>query len=163
MLFRSWLLALAAVLAIALTVTAAVVGVKGGGDTAIDDADAQQALQVAVRAIGPVLSYDYRHLDEDAAQARSYMTASYQDQYDKTFALVKENAPSVKAVVSAQVIDAGVVRTGGDRVDVLVFVNRPTTNKKTTTPVVYKDQVTVTMVRDGDSWLIDDLATSGVS
>ena len=43
---------------------------------------------------------------------------------------------------------------------VLVFVNRPTTNKQQKQPVVYRDQVTVTMVRVGDSWLVDDLVTS---
>ena len=44
-------------------------------------------------------------------------------------------------------VASGIVRSGEDRVQVLVFVNRPTTNKPTTEPVVYKDQVTVTMER----------------
>ena len=51
-------------------------------------------------------------------------------------------------------------RTGADRVSVLLFVNRPTTNKQVKQPVVYKDQVTVTMQKVGDSWLVDDLVTS---
>ena len=39
-------------------------------------------------------------------------------------------------------------------------MNRPTTNKLDLDPVVYKDQVTVTMQRVGDDWLVDDLVTS---
>lgn len=156
----TWALLVAGALAIALSVTAAIIGFSGSSSSVVDDADAEQAEQAAVRAVAPVLSYDYRNLDEDSAAARTYMTASYQKQYDQTFAVVKENAPGLKAVVSAEVVDAGIVRTGPDRVEVLVFVNRPTSNKRTTAPVVFKDQVTVTMVRDGDSWLIDDLATS---
>lgn len=156
----TWALLVAGVAAIALFVTAVVLGFTGGSSNTIDDAAADQAEQAAVRAIAPVLSYDYRHLDEDAAAARTYMTASYQKQYDQTFAVVKENAPGLKAVVSAEVIDAGIVRTGPDRVEVLVFVNRPTSNKRTSAPVVFKDQVTVTMVREGGDWLVDDLATS---
>jgi Mce-associated membrane protein len=39
-------------------------------------------------------------------------------------------------------------------------VNRPTTNKQVKNPVVYKDQVTVTMQKVGDSWLVDNLVTS---
>lgn len=156
----TWALLVAGAAAIALFVTAVVIGFTGGSSTAVDDAAAEQAEQAAVRAIAPVLSYDYRRLDENAAAARTYMTASYQKQYDQTFAVVKENAPGLQAVVSAEVVDAGIVRTGPDRVDVLVFVNRPTSNKRTSTPVVFKDQVTVTMVREGDGWLIDDLATS---
>ena len=35
----------------------------------------------------------------------------------------------VKAMVTAEVVASGIVRSGDDRVQVLVFVNRPTTNK----------------------------------
>ncbi len=57
-------------------------------------------------------------------------------------------------------VASGIVRSGDDRVAVLVFVNRPTTNKQLEQPVVYKDQVTVTMQKVGDEWLVDDLVTS---
>ena len=43
---------------------------------------------------------------------------------------------------------------------VLVFVDRPTVNKLSPQPVTYKDQVTVTMQKVGDDWLIDNLLTS---
>jgi Mce-associated membrane protein len=43
---------------------------------------------------------------------------------------------------------------------VLLFLDRPTTNKQTTEPVVYKDQATVTMQRVDGEWLVDDLVTS---
>jgi hypothetical protein len=43
-------------------------------------------------------------------------------------------------------------------VQVLLFVNRPTSNKART--VTYKDQVTVTMVREDGRWLVDRLATT---
>jgi Mce-associated membrane protein len=45
----------------------------------------------------------------------------------------------------------------------MLFVNRPTTNKATTEPVVYKDQVTLTMERVADEWLVDDLETSPIA
>ena len=53
-------------------------------------------------------------------------------------------------MVTAEVVASGIVRSGDDRVSVLVFVNRPTTNKQVKDPVVYKDQVTVTMQQVGD-------------
>ena len=43
---------------------------------------------------------------------------------------------------------------------VLVFVNRPTTNAKTPDPVVSRDQVVVTMEKSGDTWLVDNLDTN---
>jgi Mce-associated membrane protein len=58
------------------------------------------------------------------------------------------------------VVASGIVRSGADRVDVLVFVDRPTTNKLTPEPETYKDQVTVTMQKVGDEWLVDNLVTS---
>jgi Mce-associated membrane protein len=55
---------------------------------------------------------------------------------------------------------SGIVRSGEDRVDVLVFVDRPTTNKLNPTPVVYRDQVTMTMEKVGEEWLVDGMVTS---
>ena len=59
-------------------------------------------------------------------------------------------------------IASGIVRSGEDRVSVLLFVNRPTTNKQHPEPTVYNDQVTVTMQKVGDEWLVDDLVTTPV-
>ena len=124
---------------------------------------AEQARAAAVRAIVPVLSYDYRRLDEDVEAARSYMTSAYQDdKYDPLFSLIEDNAPETQTVVGAQVVDSAVVRTGRDRVDVLLFVDRPTTNKQVSDPIVYKDQVTVTMARVDGQWLVDGLQTSPI-
>lgn len=158
-------LAVLAGLALTVAVVAAVrapepVSDKGG---VLVEESAEQARAAAVRAIVPVLSYDYRRLDEDAAAARSYMTSGYQDdKYDPLFSLIEDNAPGTQTVVGAQVVDSAVVRTGRDRVDVLVFVDRPTTNKQVSEPIVYKDQVTVTMARVDGQWLVDDLQTTPI-
>ena len=164
----AWALVVLAVLA-GLALTVAVVAAarapepvteKGG---VLLEESAEQARAAAVRAIVPVLSYDYRRLDEDAAAARSYMTSAYQDdKYDPLFSLIEDNAPETQTVVGAQVVDSAVVRTGKDRVDVLLFVDRPTTTKQVSDPVVYKDQVTVTMARVDGQWLVDGLQTSPI-
>ena len=57
---------------------------------------------------------------------------------------------------------SGIVRSSGDRVQVLVFVDRPTTNKLSAEPVVYKDQVTLSMQLVDGEWLVDDMVTSPV-
>ncbi len=109
----------------------------------------------------PILSYDYRQLDEDAAAARSYMTEDYAAEYDQFFAAaVAENAPRTQTVVDVQVIASGIVRSGEDRVDVLLFVNRPTTNKASPEPIIFKDQVTVQMRNVDNDWQVDGLVTS---
>jgi len=164
----AWALVVLAVLA-GLALTVAVVAavrapepVSDKGGVLVEES-AEQARAAAVRAIVPVLSYDYRRLDEDAAAARSYMTAAYQDdKYDPLFSLIEDNAPGTQTVVGAKVVDSAVVRTGRDRVDVLLFVDRPTTNKQVSEPIVYKDQVTVTMARVDGQWLVDGLQTTPI-
>jgi Mce-associated membrane protein len=126
--------------------------------------ESTRTAQVAAeRAIVPVLSYDAETLAEDQAAGAAYLTASYREEYDRLFEVIKDNAPRTGTSVTAEVVASGIVRSGPDdpdRVEVLVFVNRPTTNKQQKEPVVYRDQVTVTMQRVGDSWLVDGLATS---
>lgn len=154
----TWLLGLLGALA-AVCVAVAVWVWQAGDDTAVEDA-ARSAQSAAERAIVPVLSYDYETLEADQERAKSYVTGDYFKDYDQLFGVIAENAPSTQTKVSATVIASGIVRSGTDRVDVLVFVDRPTTNKLTPQPVTYKDQVTVTMQKVGDDWLIDNLVTS---
>jgi Mce-associated membrane protein len=103
------------------------------------------------------------HLDEDQKAAQAYLTSDYREEYDKVFAVIKQNAPGTKTIVKADVVGSGIVRSGTDRVQVLVFVNRPTTNKQIREPVVYKDQVTLTMERVDGEWLVDDMTSSPVA
>ena len=154
----AWLLALLAVVAL-LTVTLAAYAVTRPDHKAIEE-QARQAQSAAETAIAEVLSYDYRTLDEDERTATSFLTPRYQrDAYDDVWDTIARNAPETRTVVTATVVGSSIVRAGEDRTEVLVLVDRPTTNKKVTEPVVYEDHVTVTMVRTGDEWLIDDLRT----
>ena len=157
-----WLLVVVAAAAALVVGACAVVASTAPSDASI--ADATRAAQTsAERAIVPILSYDgskQGDLDEDQRAAEGFMTAEYRDEYAKLFEVIKANAPETGTKVSAEVVASGIVRSGDDRVAVLVFVNRPTTNKQLDEPVVYKDQVTVTMQKVGDEWLVDDLMTS---
>ncbi len=123
---------------------------------AIDESPAQSAAEVAVV---PVLSYDYRTLDADAEAAKSYMTPEFQESYDDTFTLLEENAGRTETVVSVEsVVASGIVRSGKDRVDVLLFVNRARSNVQRTD--VFRDQVTMQMVLLDGQWLVDKLITT---
>ncbi len=129
-------------------------------DDAIADAtsDAQGA---AERAATTILAYDYRHLDEDQKAAGALMTPAYQKKYDELFdGDQAENAADGEAIVTADVVASGIVRSGADRVQVLVFVNRPTLRADKTEPTVFRDQVVMTMEKSGDDWLVDDMDTN---
>lgn len=158
----SWLLAVVALLAagsVALAVWLA--SDLGTSEDAVEDA-ARTAQARAEQAIVPVLSFSHERLEEDRATARSYLTPSYREEYDRLFDVISDNAPSTETVVTGQVLDSALVRTDDDgtRVDVLVFLDRSTERKDYEEPQTSYDQVTVTMVeRDGD-WLVDGLDTT---
>ena len=154
-----WLLVgVAALVALAL-VAVGVLLTKPADASVADDTEAAQA--AAERAIVPILSYDAHHLDRSEAAATAYMTDEEKQQYDKLFAVVRQNAPRLGNVIKARYVASGVVRSGTDRVDVLVFVDQVTTNKAhPTTPVVFKNQATVTMAKVGGRWLVDGITTT---
>ncbi|WP_300682237.1 hypothetical protein [Nocardioides sp.] len=153
-----WLIAVLGVLALALVSVAAWSWSRPDPVAAEDAAVAAQ--HAAEQAIVPVVAYDYRTLDENEKDAESYLTSRYRTaQFAPLWATVKKNAPASKTVITATVVGSGVVHATPDRVQVLVLVDRPTSNATTTTPVTYEDHVTVTMVRSGGRWLIDDLTT----
>ncbi|MEO5665951.1 MAG: J domain-containing protein [Nocardioides sp.] len=154
----TWLLAVLGVLA-AVSVGAAIWVWQAGDDTAVEEATsgAQAAAELAIE---PLLSYNYQSLEADQKRAESYLTADYREDYDKLFALIEDNAQSVQPQVEANAFASAIVRSGEERVDVLLFVDQLTTNKGMAQPVTYKNQVTVTMQKVGEDWLIDNLVTS---
>ena len=156
----SWLLAGLAIVAAGLVV--ATIWMWVSRDDGGDDSAARDAQVAAERAVVPVLSYDYKHLEADQKAAQALMTGHYREEYDKLFTVLEDNAPQTQTTVSASVIASGIVRASDDRVQVLVFVDRPTTNKLSAEPVVYKDQVTLSMQLVDGVWLVDDLITSPV-
>jgi Mce-associated membrane protein len=157
----TWLLLALALLTLGLVAATAYVWSRPS-DTAVETAtrSAQTAAEAATVAI---LSYDAATLESDQETAQSFMTSDYRKDYDELFEVIKQNAPATKTKVEAEVISSGIVRSGEDRVSILLFVNRPTTNKQQPDPVIYKDQVTVTMEQVDDEWLVDDMETSPVA
>jgi Mce-associated membrane protein len=155
-----WVLVVVAAVVAASLVIAGVLLSKPS-DAAVED-DTQAAQAAAERAIVPLLSYDAHHLDESAAAAQPFMTAGEKAEYDKLFAVIRENAPRTGTVVQAKYLTSGIVRSGTDRVDVLVLVNQVTRNAQhPREPIVYKNQATVSMAKVGGEWLVDGLTTNG--
>jgi Mce-associated membrane protein len=155
-----WLVVALAVLAAAVA-TAAFLTFRSPSDSTVAS-DTETAQNAAERAAEAVLAYDYRNLDASEAAASAYLTPSFRQDYDQLFTLIKDNADTVKPVVTVQVLASGIERVSadGDRVSVLVFVNRPTTNAETSTPRVSQDQVTMQMQKVDGDWLVDDMVST---
>jgi len=156
-------LALVGVLFVAAVVLAAVVGVRLHDRVEVYDAG-PEASAAAERALTSVLSYDYRHMEADRDRAARFLTPSYRKQYVKNFDDLLTKGPDgspgpaekTKAVVTADVLDTAVVDAESDRVRVIVFVNQSSV-KGDAEPTRFQNRVVATMVRRGDSWLLDNI------
>jgi len=166
---RAWwqppaLLLLAVALVAAALVAVGAWQLTKPSDTAVE-ASTRAAQTAAERASESVLAYDYRDMTASKTAASAYLTPSYRKSYDQLFTVLEQNAATVKPVVTVQVVASAVQRVNpaGDRVSVLVFLNRPTTNAEVTTPRVSQDQVLMKMEKVDGDWLVDDMVTTPAS
>jgi len=163
----AWLLA-GLVLAIAISVGLSIWqatdtdGPAGGAASSSDltPSDARDAQVVAEKAAVAILAYDYRDLEGSRDAAVTYMTDDYREKYEQLFEVLEENAPDTKTIVRAELVASAVGLIGEDRIQVLVFVNRPTLNAELSEPEIYRDQATLTMAEVDGEWLVDDMTTT---
>jgi len=155
-------LSVLAVLTIALVAGTTVAGVKVHQEAEVIESRSD-APAAAERAATAILSYDYRDLAADRKRAGSYLTPSYRKKYDETFTLLekqKDGSPGAavqtKTVVKADALGSGVVDAEDGKARVLVYVNQ-VSERPGAEPQVFQNRVTMTMERDGDRWLVDDL------
>jgi Mce-associated membrane protein len=112
------------------------------------------AEKAATRSLG----YDYKTLQTDADEAKSFMTPSYAQKFQKTVDdLLRAPADQVKAHVEADVKASGVVSATPSKVDVMLFIDQTSTTTARPAPQTYLNRVVFTMVRSGDRWLVDDI------
>jgi Mce-associated membrane protein len=123
----------------------------------------QEASAAAERALPVILSYDYRHLQADRDQAARFLSSKYRKEYTATFNKLIESSGSnpgpaeqTKAVVKATVENIGVVDAETGVAKVIVFLNQATV-KDGGTPKYSLNRLTVSMVKAGNSWLVDNI------
>ncbi len=152
------LAALLAVLVVLVLVFAIVLGVKAWQGKQAEDARGQAAA-AGRKAAETALSYDYRDLDKSFAAARATMTPEFAGTFDETAKVAGELATKTKATVRAEVRDVGVRDGDADRVTLIIFVNQTTTSTITEgKPRVDLNRTRFTMVRNGDQWLVQEIA-----
>jgi Mce-associated membrane protein len=158
------LVAVVTALVLAFGISTPVEDVDGLTDrVAVADAG-PEASSAAERALKQVLSYDYRHMEADRDRAAQFLTPSYRKEYLKNFNDLLIAGPDggpgpavkTKAVVTADVLDTGVVDASRDRVRVIAFVNQSSV-KGDAAPTILQNRLVVTMVQRGDDWQIDNI------
>lgn len=115
----------------------------------------RSGLQASRDAARLLFSYDYRTLERDFAAGRKLTTGAFRTDYDKTTTrVVADVAERYKAVVKANVINAGVVSASADRVVTIVYVNQVTSSTQVKGQKVDLSRVRMTLVRPDGVWLV---------
>lgn len=157
--------AVLAVLVVAALVATVVLGSRYRDAEQARSARAEAA-DVARKAAPVILSYDYRHLDQDFAAADRELTGSFRDQYRKTTTtLVAPTATRYHGVVKATVAEpatgsapaVSVVSGSADQTVVLLFMNQVTTSTKVSGPRLDLNRVRLTLVRTPGGWKVSAL------
>lgn len=163
------LIGVLAVLVVAAAVVVGWLAMEGDGPAAgVTSAASSEATAVSARAAAElrdaaaeaatrVYSYSWQTLAEDKADARALLTGDMLGQYDRTMAGVATSSRRDHTVVSAEVVDTGVVTASSSYARVLVFVNQSTDGDDLDEPLLDLDRVLVTLVRTRDGWKVSEL------
>ncbi|HTJ34106.1 MAG TPA: hypothetical protein VL738_12830 [Dactylosporangium sp.] len=115
---------------------------------------ARQSLAAATPAAQAIFSYDYRSFDASTANARTFITGEFAEEYAKTTAALKPNAVAEQAIVRATVSSAGVITATGSTVDLLLYVDQYRRNTNITGEKVDQNRVVLTMTRTAGTWKV---------
>jgi Mce-associated membrane protein len=121
---------------------------------------AQAAEAAAVREVTATLTYNYKTLAADFANAEKGLTPGFRTSYAQTTATsVEPLAKKYAAISTASVSASGVssASQSGNAVTVLVFADQTVQNSQLAHPRLDRTRIQVSMVNLGGKWLIDHL------
>ena len=121
--------------------------------------DAARTVRASVTdKVEALLSYDHATFDEDLTDAQEGMTSSFQDKYEPTVAEIRDRALAQQRSQVADVVAVAVVSSSAEEVETLVFVNTISSREGTQRQRLMQNRVSVTMVKQDGTWLIDELS-----
>jgi Mce-associated membrane protein len=149
--------------AVGIWVTAAGHGLRAssaGANSALVDATATRTVTRQVTsAVDTIFSYSYADTATTRAAAQRLLTGPAIRQYNQLFALVEQQAPKEKLVVTTRVTNVGVELLSAGQARLLVFANQQDTAAGTGKSSYGGAMFAVTAVLDGGSWKIDNIDT----
>ncbi len=157
----TWILAAAGVVTAAVVAATAWAWTSAGDDGSdVGEQGVDEAVSVAEEAAVPMLSFDYRDLDQGIVSAESFMTSDYAAKHSLLINDLRDDIVAQQTVVDAQVMGSAVTRTTAEGVDVLVLVNQ-VTQRATGQPFLLPVWATVQMVEQDGTWRVDNLVNRG--
>lgn len=133
---------------------------SGGSNAAVVDTAATRAVSRDVTsAVNTIFSYSYLDTARTRAAAQNLLTGTAIRQYDQLFALVEQEAPKEKLVVTTRVTNIGVELLTQGKARLLVFANEQDTLTGTGKSSYGGAMFAVTAVSIGGTWKIENIDT----
>ena len=110
-------------------------------------------------AVARFFSYDYRRLDGDLSETMADTTPRYWTTVEPSLQVVREVAARKQIVASADVVATSVRVLEPSRAELLLFVNRRTT-QASAAPQLDSSSVVIKAARTGPHWKIDGMSVS---
>jgi hypothetical protein len=157
------LIVLVAALVVALV--AAVVFLQGKESAEDDLEKAEKASQVgpdaqeaAERILGEMISYDYKDIDDEYSWTKYLGNDELRDTYEtKILPRLAKLIKGTKASAEGEIVESAYNLEDDGKVTVLAFVRQELTDAQHKKGALADQWASLTMVRDGDDWLIDDV------
>jgi Mce-associated membrane protein len=129
-------------------------------NTALTDPAATSAVREQIdSAVQTIFSYSYANTGTTRQAAQRLLAGPAIGQYNSLFALVQQQAPTEKLVVTTTVTNSGVEMLAGDQARVLIFVNQQDTRVGTSQATYGGAMLAVTAVRQAGRWKIENIDT----
>lgn len=144
----------AAALVVALVVACGWLGYLVWADDR-EDALRVSATEDATRLVVQLASYDHTDVDANLDAVVAEATPGFADRYREVSEGLRELLSSGQGTSVGTVTHAGVQSVDTERAVVLVFLDQEVTNVTVPDGRVDASRMVVTLVRDGDRWLLD--------
>jgi Mce-associated membrane protein len=129
-------------------------------NTALVNRAATQGVERAISAaVNTIFSYSYADTARTKAAAQQLLTGPAIRQYNQLFALVEEQAPKEKLVVTTRVTNIGVELLTGEQARLLVFANQEDSSAGTSKATYGGAMFAVTAVNQHGRWQIESINT----
>jgi len=145
-------IAVLAVIAVASSVCAGILGMKLRDRDDIDAA-ARQASVTAQNYAVTLTSIDSQHIDQNFTDVLNGATGEFKDMYAQSSSQLKKLLVESKAVSKGKVIDSSIKSASVDKVEVLLFVDQEVTNAMSPEPRIDRSRIVMTMQRLDGRWL----------
>ena len=127
---------------------------------AFTDTAATRAVDAQVTAaVNTIFSYSYADSARTRAAAQGLLTGPAIRQYNQLFAIVEQEAPKEKLIVTTRVTNIGIELLTGDRARVLVFANQQDSAGVTGKTSYGGAMFAVTAVNQHGKWRIESIDT----